>query len=125
MKAPIIADVTAATGEPMPIAKPALAADEREPSAADVSPAPSSASPGMLNSATIAPARMSIRGTVEVNGGATTAATTTRPPKMTADAMAPRRAARMVASRRPVGSGRQFASHGPTPASLAEALALS
>ena len=57
-------------------------------------------------------------GRVDVNGGATTAAIATRLPKMTADARAPRRAARMPARRRPVGSGRQFGSHGPTTGSL-------
>lgn len=119
MNAPIIADMTAATGEPMPIASPALAADERDPSAADVNPAPSSARPGRLISATIAPASTSSRGTADLKGGATTAATTTRIPKMAADASAPRRAARMPARRRPVGSGRQFGSHGPTRTSLA------
>lgn len=119
MNAPIIAEVTAATGEPMPIARPALAADDREPRAAEVRPAPSSASAGRLISAIIATARTPRRGIVDVNGGATTAATTTRLPKMIEDARAPRRAARMPARRRPVGSGRQFGSHGPTPTSLA------
>ena len=118
MNAPIIADVTAATGEPMPIASPALAADDRDPRAAEVSPAPSSASPGRLNSAMITPPGGSSCGTVEVNGVATTDAMATRLPKIPADAMAPRRAARMAARRRPVGSGRQFGSHGPTSPSL-------
>ena len=50
MNAPIMAEVTAATGDPIPIATPALTADDREPRAAEVRPAPSRASPGMLNS---------------------------------------------------------------------------
>ena len=49
--APIIAEVTDATGTPTPMARPAVAAFAREPSAAEVRPAPSRASPGRLISA--------------------------------------------------------------------------
>ena len=55
MNAPIIADVTAATGTPTAIASPALAAVGGVPRAAEVRPAPSSASAGRLKSASINP----------------------------------------------------------------------
>ena len=111
--APIIADVTAATGIPTPIARPALAADDREPSAADVRPAPSRASAGRLNRAMTTPATRSGPSVSVATGRATIVATISRPPKIRADARAPRRAARIATRRRPVGSGRQLGSHGP------------
>ena len=99
MNAPIIAEVTAATGDPIPIANPALAADDRDPRAAEVRPAPSRASPGQAEQGDdIARACGSSSGTLEVNGGVTTAAIATRLPKIAAAATAPRRAAYMPAS---------------------------
>ena len=121
MNAPIIAEVTAATGDTDPDRQPGAAADERDPRAAEVRPAPSSASPGRLNRAMTTPAGRSICGTDETSGGGTTEAITTSAPKIAAAANAPRRAARIPASRRPVGSGRQFGSHGPIIEVAAEA----
>ena len=76
--APIIAEVTAATGTPTPIASPALAAVGGVPRAAEVRPAPSSASAGRLKSAYINPSDQAPRWRGRVNWRATPPS---RPPR--------------------------------------------
>ena len=110
----MIAEVTAATGTPTPIARPALIADPVVLRAADVRPAPSSASPGRLRQATRNPIRdIEPRSACPIRPRPAPTATITRAPKMNAEMTAPRRAACIASRRRPVGSGRQFGSHGP------------
>src|SRR4051794_15814059 len=108
-----MADVTAATGTPTPIANPALAAVDGVPRAAEVRPAPRSASAGRLSKASPKPRSGVASARTGPAGTATTVASTSRAPKITAAARAPRRATRIASSRRPVGSGRQLGSHGP------------
>ena len=88
------------------MASPALAADERDPRAAEVKPAPSSARARGLAGDDDAGGQLDARRR-RCQGRRNQRPTSTSPPKMTAARMAPRRAARMATSRRPVGSGRQ------------------
>ena len=113
MNAPMISEVTAATGTPTPIATPALIALGGVPRAAEVRPAPSSARTGRLKGAAIKPKeRAEARVHLDVERP-TAMANTSSGPKMRADAAAPRRAARIATRRLPVGSGRQFGSRNP------------
>src|SRR6476619_5125072 len=101
-------DRAAATGAPTANAMPATAASTREPVAAGASPAPSNAKAGI---AAMVIVKGMIRGRPSVSG-ATIAATVVTPPRRIAARSAPRRAVRIAARRRPVGSGRQFGDHG-------------
>ena len=92
----------------MAMANPTTTASTREPIAAGASPAPSNANAGM---AIAAMANATVTGRSARSGASSPAMAVTTPNRIAASA-APRRAVRIEARRRPVGSGRQFGDHG-------------